>query len=327
VATPRFLDGAAVVATLSIAEAAEALGRGIANRAADTLDPSPRTAVDLAPATGRELLVMPCHGPEGVGVKLVTIDSANPELRGLPRIQGTYVLFTPDGLTPELVIEGAPLTRLRTAAVSALATRLLARPDSRRLVIFGAGVQGAAHAAAVRAVRPIEEVVVVGASPESARAAALVAELRADGLIARLGEPRDVAQADIVCTCTTASEPLFAADELPAGAHVNAVGSYRPSMCELPVELLGAALLVVESEHAARAEAGEIVRAIDAGVLPAAGFAAELAAVAAGAVGRRDPSQRTVFKSVGLSVEDLIVARALADRLVESAAIDGRELA
>jgi ornithine cyclodeaminase len=86
-------------------------------------------------------------------------------------------------------------------------------------------------------------------------------------------------------------------------------------MCELPVELLGDALLAVETERAAHAEAGEIVRAIEAGVLPASGFAAELSALAAGRVSRRDAAQITVFKSVGLSVEDLIVARALADRL------------
>jgi ornithine cyclodeaminase/alanine dehydrogenase-like protein (mu-crystallin family) len=319
---PRYVTAAEVVATLGFAEAADALATGLAGRSPETLDPTPRTALDLpseADATGaasaRELLLMPCHGPEGVGVKLVTIAHANPELRGLPRIQGTYVLFSADGLTPRLIIDGAALTRLRTAAVSALATRLLSRPDSTRLVIFGAGVQGAAHAAAVRAVRPIEEVVVIGASPESARATALVERLTAEGLRASLGDRGAVAEADIVCTCTTSSEPLFAHDALRPGTHVNAIGSYRPEMCELPVELLGEALLVVETEAAARAEAGEIVRAIDSGILTPAGFAAELGAVAAGPITRRDAAQITVFKSVGLSVEDLIVARALADRL------------
>jgi len=318
---PRFLNGAAVAATLSVAEAAESLARGLAGRSPESLDPYPRTVIEL-PAEpdaavaqrSRELLLMPCHGPEGVGVKLVTIAPANPELRALPRIQGTYVLFAADGLTPELMIDGASLTRLRTAAVSALATRRLSRPDSRRLVIFGAGVQGAAHAEAIRAVRPIEDIVVIGASPHSPRAAALVAQLTADGVQARLGDPAAVAGADIVCTCTTAAEPLFAEHAPAPGTHVNAIGSYRPDLCELPVGLLGEALLVVESEQAARAEAGEIVRAIASGVLPASGFATELSAVAAGDVVRRDRSQITVFKSVGLAVEDLIVARALADR-------------
>ncbi|HET9126020.1 MAG TPA: hypothetical protein VFN65_14155, partial [Solirubrobacteraceae bacterium] len=223
-------------------------------------------------------------------------------------------------LTPRLIIDGAALTRLRTAAVSALATRLLSRPESSRLVIFGAGVQGAAHAAAIRTVRPIEEIVVVCDSPQSARGTALVAQLVQEGVAARLGEPRAVAEADIVCTCTTATEPLFEATALRPGAHVNAIGSHRPTMCELPVELLGGALLAVETERAARAESGEIVRAIEAGVIPACGFASELGELAAGRIRRRDPAQITVFKSVGLSVEDLIIARALAERLDSGAA-------
>jgi alanine dehydrogenase len=315
---PRYVS-AAEVAALGFAEAADALAAGLADRSPQTLDPVPRSAVKLSAeddgSDGRELLLMPCHGPEGVGIKLVTIAPANPFRRGLPRIQGTYALFTPDGLTPRLIIDGAALTRVRTAAVSALATRLLSRPESSRLVIFGAGVQGEAHAAAMRAVRPIEEIVVIGATPDSARASALVAELRADGVSARLGDAEALPEADIVCTCTTATEPLFTAGALRPGTHVNAVGSYRPSMCELPVELLADALLVVESERAAHAEAGEILRAIDAGVLPRTGFAAELPALAVGRVTRRDAAQITVFKSVGLSVEDLILARALADQL------------
>ncbi len=317
-AVPRFVT-AAEVAALGFAEAADALQAGLADRSPQTLDPVPRSAIELPaePDGGgdRELLLMPCHGPEGIGVKLVTVAPANPERHGLPRIQGTYALFTPHGLTPRLIIDGAALTRVRTAAVSALATRLLSRPESRRLVIFGAGVQGAAHAAAMRAVRPIEEVTVIGARPDSTRASALVDSLRADGLSARLGDGAALAEADIVCTCTTATEPLFTADAVRPGTHVNAVGSHRPSMCELPIELLGDALLAVETERAAHAEAGEIVRAIEAGILPEAGFAAELSTLAAGHLARRDDAQVTVFKSVGLSVEDLIVARALADRL------------
>jgi ornithine cyclodeaminase/alanine dehydrogenase-like protein (mu-crystallin family) len=316
-APPRFLTGDEL-AEFGFAEAVDALQAGLADRSPEALDPVPRTALALPPeaAAGgdRELLLMPCHGPEGVGVKLVTVAPENPERHGLPRIQGTYALFTPDGLTPRLLIDGAALTRVRTAAVSALATRLLSRPDSARLVIFGAGVQGAAHAAAMRAVRPIEEVVVIGASADSARGRALVAELRADGLSARLGDTGALAEADIVCTCTTAEQPLFEADAVRPGTHVNAVGSHRPSMCELPPELLGHALLAVETERAAHAEAGEIVRAVQSGVIPTTGFAAELSALAAGRVRRRDAEQITVFKSVGLSVQDLIVARMLADR-------------
>jgi len=320
----RFVTAEEVAATLDFSAAADALASGLRGRGGEALDPIPRVAVDLpaegdrgatADGDGRELLLMPCHGPEGVGIKLITIARANPVLRGLPRIQGIYALFAADGMSPELLIDGAALTRLRTAATSALATRLLARTDSTRVVVFGAGVQAKAHVEAMRAVRPIEEVVIIGSSPSSARARALVTHLQGAGLAARLGDHRALGTADIVCTCTPATEPLFEDGALAPGAHVNAVGSYQASMCELPAGLLSEALLVVETEEAALAEAGEIVRAIDAGLLPLSGFAADLGSVIEGRVRRRDATQLTVFKSVGLSVQDLILARALAARL------------
>jgi ornithine cyclodeaminase len=320
----RLMTADEVAATLDFSTAADALASGLHGRSGEGLDPIPRVAVDLpaegdsgvaADRRGRELLLMPCHGPEGVGIKLVTIARANPVVRGLPRIQGIYALFAADGMSPELLIDGAALTRLRTAATSALATRLLARPDSRRLVVFGAGVQASAHVEAMRAVRPIEEVAIVGSSPDSPRARTLVDRLLQDGLAARVGDRRALGAADIVCTCTPATAPLFDDGALAPGTHVNAVGSYQATMCELPAGLLGEALLVVETEEAARAEAGEIVRAIEAGVLPRSGFASDLGSVIEGRVGRRDADQLTVFKSVGLSVQDLILARALATRL------------
>jgi ornithine cyclodeaminase len=220
-------------------------------------------------------------------------------------------------MTPELMIDGAALTALRTAAVSALATRQLARPDSRNLVLFGAGAQAAAHVDAIRAVRPIERVTVVGTSAASPRAAALVAQLLAAGVDAAVGDRSAVASADVVCTCTTSVAPVFADNDLRPGAHINAIGAYRLDMCEVPAGSLGRALLVVESVAATLAEAGDVVRAIDSGALPASGFAHELHELLNGGVGREDEAQITVFKSVGLAVEDLIVARAAADALAD----------
>jgi ornithine cyclodeaminase len=313
VADPRFVSAETLGATLSIAEAAAALALGLSARGvAAELDPVPRSIVQLS--GDDELLIMPSHGDEGAGVKLVTIARGNPA-RGVPTIQGLYTLFDREDRAPRLIIDGAALTRVRTAAVSALVTRALARRDSRRLVIFGAGVQACAHVEAMRAVLPIEEVTIVGSGPSSPSARALVEALQDDGVRATPGTPEDVRLADVVCTCTTATQPVFADADLAPGAHVNAIGAYRTSMCELPPELLKRALLVVESEAAALAEAGDVHRAIEAGALPATGFAHELSAVVAGTVRRADATQTTVFKSVGLAVEDLIIARALADRL------------
>jgi ornithine cyclodeaminase/alanine dehydrogenase-like protein (mu-crystallin family) len=314
---PRFLSGAELRAALPIERAVEALAGALAMGA--RAEPEGlRTVIripDRAAGDEAEMLLMPAHGPEGAGLKLVSVVRGNPA-RGLSLIQGVYLLLTPDAMTPELVIDGAALTGLRTAAVSALATRHLARPDSTRLVVFGAGAQAAAHVDAMRAVLPIERVTVVGSSSASPRAAALVAELRAGGGVeASLGDARAVADADVVCTCTTSVTPVFADRDLPSGTHVNAIGAYRLDMCELPAETLARALLVVESTAATLAEAGDVVGAIRSGALPATGFAFELKELVSGVVGRTDEQQITVFKSVGLAVEDLIVARAAAEAL------------
>ncbi len=314
----RFLSSDELRAALPIELAVEALARRFVTGTPAELEGIPRTVIPI-PGRGAgdeaEMLLMPAHGPEGAGLKLVSVVRGNPA-RGLPLIQGSYLLLAPDSLTPELVIDGAALTSLRTAAVSALATRRLARPDSARLVVFGAGAQAAAHIDAMRAVLPIERVTVVGRSSASPRAVALVAELRAGGGVeASVGDARSVADADVVCTCTTSVTPVFADSYLQSGTHVNAVGAYRLDMRELPVETLARALLVVESTAAALAEAGDVVSAIDSGVLPATGFAFELQELLGGGAGRADEHQITVFKSVGLAVEDLIVARAAAEAL------------
>lgn len=268
-------------------------------------DPGATPARSRLDVPSGELLLMPAHGRGGVGVKLVTLAPANPG-RGVPLVHGAYVLFSPDGLVPEALLDGAELTAIRTAAVSALATERLARPDARRLVVFGAGIQAGVHARAMRAVRPIEHVDVVGRDPR--RAGALVAELRAEGLSAELAGPDVVAAADVVCTCTTSPEPLFAGERLPPGVHINAVGAYRPDRRELDAATLARATVVVETRAAALAEAGDVVQAVGEGALEE-GSLVELRDVVLGA-GRADPEQVTVFKSVGLALEDLAVARA-----------------
>jgi ornithine cyclodeaminase len=255
-----------------------------------------------------ELMLMPAAGEEGVGVKLVTLTPDNPA-RGRPFIQGVYALFSPTEQTPEAIFDGAALTELRTAAVSGLATRRLARPGAERLVVFGAGVQAAAHIECLLATCPtLRDVGIVGRDP--GRAAALVTRLRAQGVAAWEVTAEAVRTADIVCTCTTAAEPLFPAEWVPAGAHVNAVGAYRTDRRELDAALLAPATLVVEDRDAALSEAGDLVIAIAEGALGVSDIDADLREVVAGRAGRPDPTAITVFKSVGLAFEDLVIARA-----------------
>lgn len=258
------------------------------------------------------LITMPAAGAEGAGVKVVTVTSSNPG-RGRSLIQGLYVLFARQTQEPEAAIDGAALTAIRTGAVSGLATRHLARQDAARLVIFGAGTQARSHLGAMRAVRPVERVIVV--SRTEARAEELAGAAREMGLEAKTDTPEAVAQADLVCTCTTSPTPVFDGGQLPDGAHVNAVGAYTPDTREVDDETIRRGRVVVETREVALAEAGDLLIPIRAGVVGPDHVVADLAEVMGGAPVRRGPDDVTLFKSVGVAFEDLVVARAVADRL------------
>jgi ornithine cyclodeaminase len=301
---PRWLDRSALRAALDYGAAVEALHAAFARPPGTYRNPER----DTQAVPDGELMLMPASGAEGVGVKLVTLTPGNPPA-GLPFIQGVYALFAPGHQTPEAIFDGAALTELRTAAVSALATRLLAPEDCRDLVVFGAGVQAAAHVAAMRVVRPgLERVTIVGRDPS--RAEALAAAVGDAGFAATVGGVDALRTAQLVCTCTTSTQPLFAAELVQPGTHVNAVGAYRTDRRELAPALLARATVIVEEREAALAEAGDIVLAIADGALAGDGIAGELHDVVDGRIGRPGPGAVTVFKSVGLAFEDLVVARA-----------------
>ncbi len=264
-------------------------------------------------AGDQELLLMPSFLDGGGGVKLVGIDPDNPA-RGVPRIQGVFVLFDPPGLTPSAVLDARALTALRTAAVSGLATRYLARPDASRLVIFGAGPQAHAHLLAMDALFPLSDVAVV--SRTRAGAEELAARARDElGLAGRVARPEAVAEADLICACTTSATPVFDGSLLPEGVHVNAVGAYRPDLQEVDATTVTGSAVVVESRAAAMAESGDLLVAMqEAGWDPALIAADLVEVVRDGVAVRTAASQRTLFESVGVAFEDLVIARAVLDR-------------
>jgi ornithine cyclodeaminase/alanine dehydrogenase-like protein (mu-crystallin family) len=218
-------------------------------------------------------------------LKEIVIAPGNPA-RGLDAHQGAVLLH--DGETGELraLLNASAITEIRTAAVSAVATRALARPGSRVVAILGGGVQARSHTEAMRSVLPDAEV----------RTWA-----RRDG-----GTPEQVLRgADVVCTCTSAREPILRREWLAPGVHVNAVGSSVPSARELDTDTVAAATLVVDRRESALNEAGDLLLA---------GFGDERIAAELGEVlvgrhpGRKDAEELTVFKSLGLGVEDLAAA-------------------
>lgn len=272
---------------------------------------TPSAPQRLSVSAGRgTILAMPAAQASAAGVKLATVQPENAR-RNLPVVHSVYVMFDPETLAPTALLDGAELTRIRTAAVSALATRHLSRPDAARLVVFGTGVQATAHVEALAAVRPIQDVTLVGRRPAAAQE--LARRLSTPDLSVRAGVPGDVADADIVCTCTTSTEPVFDGAALAPGVHVNAIGAFEPDSREVDETCVARARIAVDDRHAALAEGGDLVLAMRAGVIDQAAVLADLGEVVAGAPVRRDPTDITLFKSVGSAWQDLIVASMLGD--------------
>lgn len=294
-----FLDASTLPSLVSSRQAQAALDNAL--RAGSELPVSlPRVAV---PTRSGELLLMPAETGGAAGVKLLGIAPGNPSA-GLPRIQGLYVLFDADTLTPQLLIDGAALTLLRTPAVSALAVQYLAPPDAQVLTIFGTGPQSRAHVQAIAAIRPISAVRVVARRPEAA--AALCMALRADGIAADPGTEGDVADADIVVCATTSAVPLFDGELLTDQACVVAIGSHQPGVRELDEQVFArASRVVVEDCETALREAGDVIMAIDCGTLVPSDLIDMVEMLSASS-----PQGVTVFKSVGMGWQDLVVAEA-----------------
>ena len=301
----RLLDAEAIATALTPSVAADLLESELHAG----LDPEADPPRSVLPAAAGELLVM-ASTVGAVGVKLATVAPANPA-RGLPRIQGAYVLFDPGTLAPVAVLDAAALTAVRTAAVSALAVRFLAAHDASRLLVWGTGPQAWAHVEAVAAERPVTRVDVAARDP--ARRAAFVERCRGAGLAAEVAGPGAVGLADIVCCCTTAREPLFDGTRVAPHATVVAVGSHEPTARELDALLLGRSTVVVEAVSAALREAGDVVMAIGEGALAPTGLVS-LAALVRGEAFAPDGRPR-VFKSVGMGWEDAALAAALLDRV------------
>lgn len=290
--------------TLDLASCIDAMEQALAGLERGDLSMPLRSVVRTS---GEAMLgLMPAHraGAEPlVGLKEIVVVPSNSG-RGLDPHQGAVVLH--DGGTGQLVavLNASPITEIRTAAVSAVATRLLARPESRQVAILGSGVQGRSHALAMREVLPDAELRVWSRTPAHAEALALEAHALPCTTVEEA-----LAGADVVCTCTASAEPLVALAHLAPGAHVNAVGSSGTWARELESDVVAAASLFVDRRESTLNEAGDYLAAVrEAGIGPDH-IRAELGELLVGAhPGRVSDSELTVFESLGLAVEDLAAA-------------------
>jgi ornithine cyclodeaminase len=258
------------------------------------------------------LLLMPAWelpgkaGRRHSGVKIVHVLPGN-GARGLPAVQASYLLSDAGTGQALALLDGGELTDRRTAAASTLAGRFLARPDSRRLLVLGAGRVGAALAEAWSARFPIEEVAIWSRTP--AHAARLAERLAAHGVPARPAATPDPRGFDIVSAATLSETPLIRGAEVDPGTHVDLVGAFRPAMRESDAALVARATLVLDTRAGGLAEAGDVVQAIAEGAVTEAHVAAELAELCRGAhPGRTGAEEVTLFKSVGWAGEDLAAA-------------------
>jgi ornithine cyclodeaminase/alanine dehydrogenase-like protein (mu-crystallin family) len=245
-------------------------------------------------------------------LKAVCIFPANPKL-GLDAHQGTVTLFDGETGRPTAVLNASALTSIRTAAVTALATRLLARADAATLAIIGSGVQARAHLRALLLVRPFTAVRIYSPNAEHARSFVAAGEQEHDGAVRLALAPsarEAVSGADVVVTATNSATPVIERDWLAPGAHVNAIGASLPSARELDVATIAAAELFADSRESAANEAGEFRLALNEGAIAGPDhIRAELGEVVIGArPGRSGPEALTVFRSLGLAVEDLAAA-------------------
>jgi ornithine cyclodeaminase/alanine dehydrogenase-like protein (mu-crystallin family) len=259
-----------------------------------------------APGT---LLLMPAwQAGRALGVKIVTVFADNAK-RSLPAVHGSYLLLDAATGVPRALLDGTALTLRRTAAASALAADFLARPDSAVHLMVGTGALAPHLAAAHRAVRPIRETRVWGRDP--VKAAGLAARLSEAGIAAApVADLAEAARAADIITCATlATEPLICGAWLGPGTHLDLVGGFTPEMREADDAAIAAALVYVDTE-AAMHEAGDIVQPLRSGVLSMERIAGDLFGLSRGTCqGRRNPSEITLFKSVGTALEDLAAAQ------------------
>ncbi|WP_129657093.1 ornithine cyclodeaminase family protein [Rothia uropygialis] len=301
----RNINAEQVLAHLPMRAAVDALKQALL-QGYDPAQAHPRTSAKLLHG---EFLMMPGEFGDYAGIKILTVGPDNPS-NGIPLIQGNYMLFDSESLTPLAVIDGVALTAIRTPAVSALGIEMLAAPDASRLVVFGTGPQAEYHVRAAAAVREISNVKVIGRSAN--KTGRLVETLLAEGFNAKAGTAEDVAQADIIACCTSAKEPLFDGETVQDGAVVVAMGSHTPDARETDDALARRAAFYVEDVETALREAGDAVIAIQRHLIRR-GDLHDLSSLVLD--GKRDPSRPALFKTVGMGWQDLVTAKALFENL------------
>ena len=254
------------------------------------------------------ILLMPAWRDQGWGgIKLVNVHPGNSE-KGLPALSSTYLLFDRETGQHELILDGGELTSRRTAAASALAAKKLARPDSRRLLVVGAGRVGSNIPYAYLAALPIKEIEVWDLTASNAER--LAADLKANGIAAAISGDLEAAagRADVISCATLAREPILMGDWLKPGQHVDLIGSFMPDMREADDVAIRRSRVFIDTEHA-KVESGDVKVPLETSVISENDILGTLTDLCRGTVGARESDDEiTLFKGVGMAAEDLSAA-------------------
>jgi ornithine cyclodeaminase/alanine dehydrogenase-like protein (mu-crystallin family) len=288
---------------LGYRECADVMRQALTDLARGQIQQPLRTLVKPRDAAGF-MGLMPAYSPDGYGLKAICVTPGNPAV-GKDAHQGGVLLFAADTGEPLAFVNASAVTEIRTAAVSAVATDLLARPGAAELAIIGTGVQGRAHAHALAATRPLTGIRLAGRDPARAReAAAELSESLGLPVTAAVSVAEAVEGADIVVTATNSSQPVLRREWLAPGTHVNAVGSCVPQAREVDTATMAEAAVFADSRESVVNEAGDYLLAAREGV--GNPVRAELGELLTGtAPGRLNDDEITVFESLGLAAEDL----------------------
>jgi len=309
----RVLARGDVESALPMSAAIEAVKAAFVQLSKSRAEMPMRSSLEVSAHSG-VTLVMPGYlrGDDAMAVKIVSVFNDNPS-KGLPRIHALVVVVDAETGRPGAVMDGTYLTALRTGAASGAATEALARENARVTAIVGAGTQGRTQLEAVCDVRPIERAWVVDIDRDAAEAMCAEMAERLDLPVEPAASAAEaLSGADVVCTATTSSSPVFDDVDLRPGTHINAVGAYTPAMQEIPAETVQRGLLVVDHRASALAEAGDLLIPMEQGLFDEAHIHAELGEIIAGdKAGRTSEEQITLFKSVGVAAQDVAAASAV----------------
>ena len=310
-----FYNKEQIIERVSMAEAIDAMKNAFIQLSKGEAIIPQRTTLNI-PDKNASALVMPAYafGSPYYSVKTVSIHPTNPQ-KGFPLIHAIVHVFDASKGNLVATLDGESITAIRTAAASGAATDLLAKKDAKICAIFGTGVQAKSHVEAMLAVRDIEKFMIISRTEKSAKR---FINSQESNITFEVGTIESISEADIICTTTSSQIPLFKHEFIKNGCHINVVGSHQPEFREVPSETVVNSKVVVDSIDACKKEAGDLLIPVKEGIWDFDQLYGELGQIASGeTLGRESDDEITLFKSVGIAIQDLVMANLIMEKSLD----------